>query len=333
MSKRKENKSGLSRIAINLIIILLIVIIAGVIFFLVRDIMNNQGKQEVFDDSTLDLKISQVQKINDNTLDVTVKRNEGEGEFVALSFAVDDGALMEVIRKNISMEELENETFSLNFVLLNSSKIKRVSVTPIFIDKDGNEVIGNVKDEYITPNVCSNYCPTGAQCGVNDCGVKCGSGCNSGYLCLNYKCIKEKTSSGGGGGSSGGGSTTTCTDTCASLVKQCGTQTICGVSTNCGTCSTGYVCNLGLCIEESTCTDTCSSLGHNCGTDLWSIKLWNLFNWIYMSSKWNLYKKLCSYNLFCFRKNMRNSVEWMWRNIKLWNMFNWIIVVKLMELA
>ena len=61
-------------------------------------------------------------------------------------------------------------------------------------------------------------------------------------------------------------STTTCTDTCASLIKQCGTQTICGVSTNCGTCSTGYVCNLGLCIEESTCTDTCSSLGHTCGS-------------------------------------------------------------------
>ena len=160
MSKRKENKRGLSRIAINLIIILLIVIIAGGIFFLVRDIINNQGKQEVFDDSTLDLKISQVQKINDNTLDVTVKRNEGEGEFVALSFAVDDGALMEIVRINSSMPEMQEEVFSLNFVLLNSSKIKRVSVTPIFLNKNGEEVIGNVKDEYITPNVCSNYCPT-----------------------------------------------------------------------------------------------------------------------------------------------------------------------------
>ena len=263
--KKKANKSGLSRIAINLIIILLIVIIAGVIFFLVRDIINNQGKQEVFDDSTLDLKISQVQKINDNTLDVTVKRNEGEGEFVALSFAVDDGALMEIVRINSSMPEMQEEVFSLNFVLLNSSKIKRVSVTPIFLNKNGEEIIGNVKDEYITPNVCSNYCPTGAQCGVNDCGIKCGRGCNSGYLCLNYKCIKEQSSSGGGGGGSSSTSTT-CTDTCASLVKQCGIQTICGVSTNCGTCTTGYVCNLGLCIEESTCTDTCSSLGHTCGS-------------------------------------------------------------------
>ena len=264
--KKKANKSGLSRIAINFIIILLIVIIGGVIFILVRNIMSNQGEQDVFDDSTLDLKISQVQKVNDNTLDVTVKRNEGMGEFVALSFAVDDGALMEIVRINSSMPENQDGNFSLNFVLLNASKIKRISVTPIFIDKNGKEVIGNVKDEYVTPNVCSTYCPSGAQCGFNDCGIKCGNGCSNGYLCLNYKCIKEQSSGGGGGSGSSSSSTTTCTDTCASLVKQCGTHTICGESVNCGTCSIGYVCNLGLCIEESTCTDTCSSLGHNCGT-------------------------------------------------------------------
>ena len=266
--KKKVNKSGLSRIAINFIIILLIVIIGGVIFILVRNIMSNQGEQDVFDDSTLDLKISQIQKVDDSTLDVVVKRNEGEGEFVALSFAVDDGALMEIIRVNSSMPEMQEEVFSLNFVLLNSSKIKRVSVTPIFLNKNGEEIIGNIKDEYITPNVCSNYCPTGAQCGVNDCGIKCGSGCNSGYLCLNYKCIKEKRSSGGGGGGSSSSDddiTPTCTDTCASFTYQCGTQTVCGEIFNCGTCSTGYVCSSGLCIEEESCVDTCSSLEYACG--------------------------------------------------------------------
>ena len=194
MQKRGE----LSRLSVNLLIGSLIIILCVIIWIILRG--GSENNQEVFTDENIDLKISQVQKINDNTLDVTVKRNEGMGEFVALSFAVDDGALMEIVRINSSMPEMQEEVFSLNFVLLNSSKIKRVSVTPIFIDKEGNEVIGNVKDEYITPNVCSNYCPTNSQCGVNDCGVKCGNGCGSGYLCLNYKCIREQTSSGGGGG-------------------------------------------------------------------------------------------------------------------------------------
>ena len=171
-----QKKGELSRLAVNLLIVFLILILAVILFLIVKNILN-ENKQKVFDDSTLDFKISQVKKVDDSTLDVTVKRNEGEGEFVALSFAVDDGALMEIIRVNSSMPENQDGSFSLNFVLLNSSKIKRISVTPIFIDENGEEVIGNVKDEYVTPNICSTYCPTGAQCGVNGCGANCGSGC------------------------------------------------------------------------------------------------------------------------------------------------------------
>ncbi len=167
------------------------------------------------------------------------------------------------------MPENQTGNFSLNFISLNASRIKKISVTPIYLNEEGLEVIGNVKDEYITPNICSNVCPTGAQCGVNGCGMSCGSGCSSGYLCLNYKCIKEQTSSGGGGGGSPGGSdddtTTTCTDTCSSLVKQCGTHTICENSVNCGTCMNGYVCSFGLCIPNNTCISNCA--GKNCGSD------------------------------------------------------------------
>ena len=129
-----------------------------------------------------------------------MKRNLGEGEFVGLSFVVNDGSVTEVIRINSSMPENQTGNFSLKFISLNASRVKKISVTPIFLDEDGLEVIGNVKDEYITPNTCSNYCPSGAQCGVNGCGMNCGSGCGSGYLCLNYKCIKQQSSSGGGGG-------------------------------------------------------------------------------------------------------------------------------------
>ena len=133
-------------------------------------------------------------------MNLTLKRGEGEGEFIGLSFAVSDGSLVEVVRVNTSMPENQTGNFSLNFVSMNASRVKKVSVTPIYINEEGSEVVGNVKDEYVTPNTCSNFCPVGAQCGLNDCGMQCGSGCNSGYLCLNYKCIRQQTSSGGGGG-------------------------------------------------------------------------------------------------------------------------------------
>ncbi len=266
MQKRGE----LSRLSVNLLIGSLIIILGVIIWIILRG--GSENNQEVFTDENIDLKISQVKKINDNTLDVTLKRNLGEGEFVGLSFVVNDGSLIEVIRINSSMPENQTGNFSLKFISMNASRVKKISVTPIYLNEEGVEVIGNVKDEYVTPNTCSNYCPTGSQCGLNDCGMQCGNGCGSGYLCLNYKCIKQQTFSGGGGsGGSSGGSTEdnedeTCTDTCDSLVKQCGIQTICEESVNCGTCLNGYVCSSGLCVLEETCTDTCNSLNYNCGT-------------------------------------------------------------------
>ena len=62
------------------------------------------------------------------------------------------------------MPENQTGNFSLKFIFINASKIKKISVTPIYVDEEGLEVIGNVEDEYITPNTCSNYCPAGAQC-------------------------------------------------------------------------------------------------------------------------------------------------------------------------
>ena len=285
-----QKKGELSRLTVNLLIGFLIILLCIIIWIIVKG--ENPNTQEVFSDENIDLKILQVKKINDNTLGLTLKRNSGEGEFVGLSFAVTDGSITEVIRVNNSIPENQTWNFYLNFISLNASKIEKISVTPIYVNEEGVEVIGNVKDEYIAPGTCSNYCPPGAQCGFNACGNRCGKGCSSGYLCVDYKCVKDKKPSGGssgggsssgssGGGSSSGGSSggssdggssgdgssggsSGCTDTCASLVKQCGTHIICGESVNCGNCSTGYVCSLGLCIPN-VCTPNC--VGKNCGSD------------------------------------------------------------------
>ena len=56
-----------------------------------------------------------------------------------------------------------------------------------------------------------------------------------------------------------------CTDSCITLNKQCGMQTICGNQINCGNCVYGKICQNGQCVS-GICTDTCSSKGFECGT-------------------------------------------------------------------
>ena len=256
-----QKKGELSRLAIGLLICSLIIVLTLVIWIILRGGKENQN---TYDDSNLDLKISQVKKTNDNNLDVTVKRNSGEGEFVGLSFEVSDGSTTEIIKVDGSIPENQENVFSLKFISLNASKIEKISVTPIFENKKGEEVLGSVKDEYLSP-VCSPSCPYGAQCGNNGCGGKCGSGCSSGYLCVNYKCIKQQTTSGGSSDRSSGSESsndgannddeneTVCTPTtCLALSRTCGTVSDgCGGTLNCGTCETGYSCQVnGTCIKD-----------------------------------------------------------------------------------
>ncbi len=262
-----QKKGEMSRLTINLLIGFLILALAVIIFILIRSYTQG-SKYETLSGDDIDLKISQVKQIDDNNLGLTLSRNIGQGSFSGLSFIVYDGVNIEIIKLDAFIEENNSEELSLYFNQVNASRIKSISVSTIYTNEEGLKVTGGVKDEYITPDTCSNYCPPNAQCGITGCGLFCGNGCAKGYFCLNYKCIKEKTSSGSGGGDSGGSNE--CKDTCSSLIYQCGTYTICGKSVNCGTCDEGYICDSsGLCIAEQCVTETdaqfCLRLGKDCG--------------------------------------------------------------------
>lgn len=152
--------------------------------------MRSLMKQDSLDEYTAGLSISQVKKINDSMIEVSVNRNANKKGFVGISFLVEDGKSAEVIRKNISKDNFESENFSLNFISLNSSKIEKILITPIFVLKSGQEIIGDNEDAYISP-ACLPNCPYEAQCGINGCGGECGNGCSKDDLCIEYKCIKK----------------------------------------------------------------------------------------------------------------------------------------------
>jgi hypothetical protein len=82
-----------------------------------------------------------------------------------------------------------------------------------------------------TGGSCTPSC-AGRQCGPDGCGGSCGS-CPGGQTCNSQgQCVAGS-----------------CTDTCASLGKQCGIWDICGISQSCGTCNTGTCVN-GICQSQ-----------------------------------------------------------------------------------
>jgi hypothetical protein len=176
----KRGVRGLSTIVATLLIILLTMVAVGIVWVVVRNVIVQSSEQVSLGKLTLNLEISKVQIINYTDLNVTLKRNTGEGEFIGIDFIVSDGTNREVIKKNTSLKELEVGVVQLSLTKVNASQIKAISIAPIFQLESGKEITGDVKYEY-EPPTCIPSC-LNKQCGNDGCGGNCGT-CVSGQAC------------------------------------------------------------------------------------------------------------------------------------------------------
>ena len=300
----RGDKRGLSTIVATLLIILLTLVAVGIIWIVVRNVIQGGAEQISLGKFTLDLGISQVQNINDSALSITLKRNAGKGDFVGIAFIAEDDSNKEVVKRNISMNELDIKNFQLYFLTINVSRLKKISIAPIFRLESGKEVSGDIEDEYTIGgssgiSTCTPSCPLGAQCGSNGCGGSCGT-CSNISLpnCINYQCSAQVCTPSCVGRVCGSDGCTGSCGTCslANSVSQCtlayqctitscnagysncdsnvtnGCETALGTMTNCASC--GDVCTIGQTCTNNVCTSpaqpcgagTCES-GEYCSTE------------------------------------------------------------------
>ena len=125
--KKKNNSKGLSTIVATLIIILLVLVSAGIIWVVVKNVIQGNAEQISLGKITLDLSIERIQ-FSGNDVAVTVKRNTGEGEFVGGSFVVEDGENSEVFTEYVSMNELEQRTFTFTLTKIDPNNIETISI-------------------------------------------------------------------------------------------------------------------------------------------------------------------------------------------------------------
>ncbi len=201
MSKR-GSKEGFSKTsAIFMFAFVLLLVIA---FIVIKNVVVKGNEQSALGKYTLDLEISQVQIRDNNSLLVIVKRNVGKGDFIGMQFVMDDGKHTETILINETLEELGTKTFLFKMNSTNVSRMKKVSLTPVFEFEIKEGKIGNIQikkgdldnmgDEFVFGASgtisCISYCPSGAECGDDGCGKQCAGGCTQeGYTCINSKCI------------------------------------------------------------------------------------------------------------------------------------------------
>ena len=183
-----KNKRALSEIVATLITILLVLVAVGIIWVVVRNVIQQGSEQISLGKLTLSLKIKQVQANETNAI-VKVMRNSGEGNITGIKFIFDDEENTEFIEKQGGLNELQERTYYFALTKINGSNLKKVSIAPVFRLESGKEVTGDVSDKleitktHLTSNLttCTPNC-VGKNCGSNGCSGTCGS-CLGGQIC------------------------------------------------------------------------------------------------------------------------------------------------------
>ncbi|MCX6749230.1 MAG: hypothetical protein NTW17_00595 [Candidatus Pacearchaeota archaeon] len=146
-----NNKKGLSAIVATLIIILLTLVAVGIVWIVIRNVIQSGAEQTELGLYSLDLEIKSVQLDGQDAI-ITVKRNVGEGEFVGMNFIFSNGTDSETIRENVSLDELETKSIIITLTNLNVSTLTSVSVIPIYQTSSGKESSGNPTDVATIPS-------------------------------------------------------------------------------------------------------------------------------------------------------------------------------------
>jgi hypothetical protein len=270
---KKGDVRGLSTIVATLLIILLTLVAVGIVWAVVRNVINTNAQQISLGKFTVGLEIVSINQTGSN-VNVKVKRDAGEGEIEGIVFSVFDGKQTHIFEKNnISINPLEIKTFGLVY----SGNIVSISIYPIFVTSSGKTTTGNLADTYYSGagnEGCTANCPSGVECGDNGCGGVCGScsgstpNCNSqgqctsnpigtrDCSCASTTCIGTTCSDGIGGNCDG-----ILQPDCNNNQIMCG-PSLNGCGINCGNCDTGYFCNGGICSQTCSTSD-CGS--RKCG--------------------------------------------------------------------
>jgi hypothetical protein len=86
MLKRIDSK-GLSTIVATLLIILLTLVAVGIVWVVVRNVIQNGAEQVSLGKFTLDLEIKNiVRDNNNNSMNIKLKRNAGDGQLSGIVF-------------------------------------------------------------------------------------------------------------------------------------------------------------------------------------------------------------------------------------------------------
>lgn len=141
-------KRGLSTVIATLLVILLVVVAVGVIAVVLRNFVNSGTSGISLSKFTINLQIQSVSTDSGGNINLTARREPGEGNVLGLKFIFSDGSNSNSTEERILMNEYDSRLFSYNLNNLGVPEATTVSIAPIIQTEQGSEILGDITDTY-----------------------------------------------------------------------------------------------------------------------------------------------------------------------------------------
>jgi len=215
------NKRGMSQIVTTVIIVVLVLVAIGIVWGVVSNLISDSSEDVSLGKFTINLDIQSAYKDDPNVI-VNVKRLAGKGDLTKIKFIISDGLNSESFEEEVTLGELEEQTFTLTPTLA-IADVEKVEVAPIYSTGSGADTLGDISD---SKTIGENAPDGNGDGGDGGDGSACDPECILPAICIEESCCTP--------------------DTCVGAGYQCGTPISgCGGTINCGDCLVpGEVCNL-----------------------------------------------------------------------------------------
>lgn len=148
------HKRGISGVIVALILILLALVAAGILWFVITNILSEGSEGISLRRLFVDLEIKKVILAEDN-ITIIIKKT-GKEDIVGIAFIISDGENSETIKKPTDIQELGERTFILVPEEISIDSIEKISVAPIFKLESGEEELGGIVDIWVRTNGATN---------------------------------------------------------------------------------------------------------------------------------------------------------------------------------
>jgi len=140
-----KNKRGLSDIVATLIIILLVIVAAGIIWVVVRNVVQSGAEQVEFGQKCFQVNLQYVGVVDngDDTYNVTLRRLSGGDEIAGVKVTLLSSTQSSSPEDFGAIGQLETDTVQIDAGFIGATKIE---YTAYFEDSSGNEVYCQTRD-------------------------------------------------------------------------------------------------------------------------------------------------------------------------------------------